>query len=587
MSAKDLVSTAAPPSLNKALHPSNPDRHVWSDSYHEEKNGLVDHDVYRSISKKEYLALVRSGKVPKAIPSMCVLVVKQDRDGKPHRAKSRIVVLGNFEDRIYDKSQRYAPVLKYDSLRLLTANAVRHRRILQQGDCKNAFCNAILPDDEATVVRPPVGDPAHDKGEYWLLNKTLYGLRRSPHHWYTMVTTILKDMGLKASPHDPCLFSGIISNTSVSSSDATATSIPLPDERTTIHIGLYVDDFVFFSASQQEEDLFKAIFASKLKVDFMGAVDFFLGTAFTWSTQDDGEISVHLCQSAFTEYTAHRFSVDKMNQTPNMTPYRSGYPIDSIPQADLNDPDLKRRTKCYQQIVGCINWLSTCTRPDICPALTFLSSYNTAPHHQHYKAAIHALKYLYSTAEYGISFHSKSTHTLHGYNHFPNHHDKEAYTDATPPSPSECHEMTAFSDACWGGQFGNTVDDGTELELFKYRSLSGYLICMSGGPISWKGARQERTALSSCTAEIIATNECVKEVASIRHRAVDLGMLDSSSTIPVYNDNQACVQWSKSSTSKGIKHVNLRENYVREAQQEKEVDIKSKSSILVATARAA
>ena len=113
---------------------------------------------------------------------MCVLVIKPDKDGKPHRAKSRIVVLGNFEDRIYQKSQRYAPVLKYDSLRLLTAKAIADKRILQQGDCKNAFCNATLPEDECTVVRPPVGDPAYHKDEFWLLKKTLYGLRRSPRH---------------------------------------------------------------------------------------------------------------------------------------------------------------------------------------------------------------------------------------------------------------------------------------------------------------------------------------------------------------------------------------------------------------------
>ena len=54
---------------------------------------------------------------------MCVLVVKNDKDGKPLCAKSRIVVLEKFEDLLYQKSHRYAPVLKYSSLRLLTAKA--------------------------------------------------------------------------------------------------------------------------------------------------------------------------------------------------------------------------------------------------------------------------------------------------------------------------------------------------------------------------------------------------------------------------------------------------------------------------------
>ena len=138
------------------------------------------------------------------------------------------------------------------------------------------------------------------------------------------------------------------------------------------------------------KSLFQKSLADKIKVDFMGDVDYFLGTAFTWTRQDDGHLAVHLCQSAFTEFTSNRFGVDKMNRVPNMSPYRSGMPIDSIPNADPHDPDLKRRTKLYQQIIGSINWLAQCSRPDVAPALTFLSSYNLAPHHQHYKAAIQA-----------------------------------------------------------------------------------------------------------------------------------------------------------------------------------------------------
>jgi hypothetical protein len=119
----------------------------------------------------------------------------------------------------------------------LIAKAVRAKRVLQQGDCKNVFCNADLPEDELTVVRPPVGDPGYAKDEYWLLKKTLYGLRRSPHHWYNMINQILKDIGLTPSPHNPCLFSGVIQSPNLS----TATV------RKPVHVGIYVDDFVFFS----------------------------------------------------------------------------------------------------------------------------------------------------------------------------------------------------------------------------------------------------------------------------------------------------------------------------------------------------
>ena len=80
VSAKNLLSQC-PPSLVKALDPSNPDRDIWLQSYNEEKDGLIANDTYERISKKRYLALRRANVIPKAIPSMCVLVVKPDKDG--------------------------------------------------------------------------------------------------------------------------------------------------------------------------------------------------------------------------------------------------------------------------------------------------------------------------------------------------------------------------------------------------------------------------------------------------------------------------------------------------------------------------
>ena len=34
-----------------------------------------------------------------------------------------------------------------------------------------------MPDNEVTVIRPPIGYPAFQEDEYWLPKKTLYGLR--------------------------------------------------------------------------------------------------------------------------------------------------------------------------------------------------------------------------------------------------------------------------------------------------------------------------------------------------------------------------------------------------------------------------
>jgi len=104
-----------------------------------------------------------------------------------------------------------------------------------------------------------------------------------------MITAIIREICIQASPHNPCLYSGIVNSESSTLTD-----------RQEIHVGMYVDDFVFFSTSQREEDLFQPVLESHIKMDFMGKADHFLGTAFTWKRLPNDQVAVHLCHSAFT-----------------------------------------------------------------------------------------------------------------------------------------------------------------------------------------------------------------------------------------------------------------------------------------------
>ena len=184
-----------------------------------------------------------------------------------------------------------------------------------------------------------------------------------------------------------------------------------------------------------------------------------------------------------------------------MTPYCFGMPIDSIAPAQKNNPDLKWWKKCYQSIVGSINWLEISTHPDVPPALCFPASYSNAPSHHHYKSAIHMQKYLYHTCDYGISFHSNISNTLQAFNYFPHYHDKEAYSNTSPPALMDCSCLVAFSDACWRIQFRNTIEDGTSLELFKFQSISRY-VCNLGGPSA--GSQFNKTKLPSAPVKQIS-----------------------------------------------------------------------------------
>ena len=106
VSAKGL-NGSAPNSLKLDLSTPNPDRTTWMESYREEKIGINNQDVYDIISREKYRDLRREG-IPRATPFMCVHNVKRDLAFAPHRAKSRIVVLGNHEDRQWTKPQRHA-----------------------------------------------------------------------------------------------------------------------------------------------------------------------------------------------------------------------------------------------------------------------------------------------------------------------------------------------------------------------------------------------------------------------------------------------------------------------------------------------
>ncbi len=168
-------------SLLSALDINHPDREVWLESFLEEKRGIESLNTYDKISLAEYRALCEKG-APHAVPTMCILTIKKDEIMNPLRAKSCIVVLGNHEDGVWTKPEKYAPVLRPNSLRLMVSMATEHHTVLKQGDCINAFCQGVLPDNKVTIVKPPIGDPDAKNNEYWLLKRTLYGLRRSPCH---------------------------------------------------------------------------------------------------------------------------------------------------------------------------------------------------------------------------------------------------------------------------------------------------------------------------------------------------------------------------------------------------------------------
>jgi hypothetical protein len=131
----------------------------------------------------------------------------------------------------------------------------------------------------------------------------------------------------------------------------------------------------------------------------------------------------------------------------------------------------------------------------------------------------------------------------------------------------------------WGiKQLLTAVAEGTLLPLFKFRSMNGGIVFKNGSPLGWLGKHQEHTSLSSCKAEICATNATSKKVVDFQNLSRSVSESSHkiegvSSPMLLYNDNDACAKWSHNMTSKVARHIKLHENSIWEWVQDKTLNV--------------
>ena len=120
------------------------------------------------------------------------------------------------------------------------------------------------------------------------------------------------------------------------------------------------------------------------------------------------------------------------------------------------DPRVYRK---YRSIVGCISYLVNMTRPDLAFSFSQLSKFLQHPGETHLAAAYRVLAYVRGTLNQGIYFHD--------------------------PGADKRNILSGWVDS----DFASDVDSR--------KSVTGYLLSLNGGPISWIAARQGGVTLSS------------------------------------------------------------------------------------------
>ena len=181
-------------------------------------------------------------------------------------------------------------------------------------------------------------------------------------------------------------------------------------------------------------------------------------------------------------------------------------PFDSaaanIKQSDYN---LVTNPKLYQEIVGSLIYIMTCTRPDLSFVVTKLPQYMSNPTSAHLNIAKNVLKYLKGTIDYSLKF-SKS--------------DTEM-------------RLFGYCDSDWGSSE-------------ERKSISGFCFHMNdNGPlVSWKIKKQNIVALSSCEAEYVAMTVAVQEAKFLRQLLFDL-TASKCGSVTLFAENQSAIKLSK------------------------------------------
>jgi hypothetical protein len=185
-----------PSSYSEAM--ARPDASVWRAAMDREKQSLHDMNAFEEVD----LPLGE-----KAVGLKWVYDYKMDPLGNKilGKEKARLVAQG-FTQRPGQYDETYAPVAKMASVRVLLTWAAVNDLEIFQFDCKTAFLHAKLR--HTLYARPFPGYPTSSPSKVLRILAALYGLRQSAYEFYTLIASLLLDLGMIRCEVDHSVFIG-------------------------------------------------------------------------------------------------------------------------------------------------------------------------------------------------------------------------------------------------------------------------------------------------------------------------------------------------------------------------------------------
>ncbi|CAI7894588.1 unnamed protein product, partial [Closterium sp. NIES-54] len=390
--------------------------------------------------------------------------------GSPPVFKARYVACGFSQQQGVDFFQTFSPTSKMTTLRVLLHVAAQCDYELHSLDFSTAILQGSLH-EEIWLRRPPGFTGLFLAGTQWSLRQPVYGLRQAPHEWHDTLRTTLAILGFAPSTADSSLFL------------RTDTTLP------PFYVLVYVDDLVFATTDTEALAHVKSELQKRRTCTDLGELTSYLGLRIT---RDRAQRTITLTQSHMVQQVLQRFGFTY--SSPQSTPLPTGHSLSTPPSDESVEP-----SGPYPELVGCLMYLMTCTRPDLAYPLSLLARYVAPGRHRkvHWDAAKRVLRYLSSTSGMGLVLGGRARVVL-----------------------------TGHADASW-------VDD-----LATQRSSQGYPFSLGSGSVSWRSTRSSSVLSSSCEAEIYAGAMAAQELCKLTYLLTDLGEAPRSPSV-LYVDNKA------------------------------------------------
>ena len=211
-----------------------------------------------AIEKNKTWELVILPEGIKRIDVKWIFRTKLNEKGEVDKCKARLVVKGYAQRYGIDYSEVFAPVARWDTIRLILALAAQKGWTVFQLDVKSAFLHGEL--EEAVYVEQPEGYVSKGEEHKVLkLKKALYGLKQAPRAWYSRIEGFFMKEGFEKCSHEHTLF------------------LKHADGGKCLIISLYVDDLIYTGNDGELCEKFKESMKLEFDMSDLRKMKYFLG----------------------------------------------------------------------------------------------------------------------------------------------------------------------------------------------------------------------------------------------------------------------------------------------------------------------